>query len=692
MLNNKQKIMKVFAHILVLLIPFLLEKCVFINETFSTDRCLLIGIILEFITLNFTIDREKLWNYIYKRRYALILLIFGYFVINGYHGSSIGFYNELIQPNNSITDGLPFVGQSQLIRSDEYTVDTPTVLSNAKYNNLNKISNKQMGMDMNMEIFPHAPVLSVSMLTKPHHIGFAFLPIENGFSFYFYFLFFVCFISLFEFFMIVSKNKKLVSLFGSVLICFSSSLLWWNSFTFLTYGLLAFHFFRQLLISNSWKKKMLFSILLGWAGSCYILILYPAWQLTYGYLFLGLFIWQIVDNKKKISIKDLVYILPCVLTILLLVLPQLLGSINQVLSTMNTEYPGARHEIGGSDWKLNFMYLPSLFYAFIPIDNPCELSQTFSLYPLPIIVSAILVIKKKKDVFLRSLLVVTIFLSIFNYFKVPTLSNITFMYMVQGKRITIVVGIICVMLMVRTISHYEDKDMQAKKILFAAIGAITSVLLSVYLSYMYIKEMSTLDYYGIAKIIISIFVFFIFSFLYLINNNRINKLFMCLFIIFTLASSSLIFPISKGLSVLYDKPVSQKIGEIVVNNEDAKWLTVDTAYQVPNFILANGARVINSVNYTKNSELWDIVDPNGENNYFYNRYAHLLFSLTTDKTSYNLIQSDLLQINLNEESVCDVEIEYILSGNNLLNKNLSKLKLKEEYSEDGIYIYKTLCD
>lgn len=696
MKNKSQTIIKIIIHILVLFLPILFEKVIFMDEPFCVDRCVLIAIILQFIALNFTVNRKKLWDFIYFKRYAMIIIIFLYLVINGYHGSSIGIYSYLIQPNNSVENSTPFIGKSQLIRSDEYAVNTMGILNNVVYNDMNVMNNHFMAKDLNMEIYPQSPVKSISLLTKPQNIGYVFLPVSNGFSFSWYFLFFVCFMAVFEFFMIVTNHKRLHSLLGAILICFSTSLLWWNSFTFLTYGILAFHFFRLILVSKEWQKKLLFSILLGWAGSCYILILYPAWQLTYGFMFLALFIWQIVENKKKIKWTDILYILPCLATIGILVLPQVLGSLEQVLSIMGTEYPGARHEIGGDDWKLNFMYLPSIFYAFVAIDNPCELSQTFSLYPLPIIVSLALLFlnrkKNKKDSYLILLIIVAIFLSIFNYFKVPFLSKVTFMYMVQGKRITNVVGVICVMLMIRTLSIYEENNITTKKMFTSSFVSIIITVICAYFSYQYLQEKSTIEYYTISKVLCSVLIFYLMSFMYLLNYKKYNKIYMPIFMIFTIICGMLIFPMSKGLSVVYEKPVSKAINNIVKENKDAKWLSVDTEYQIANYLLANGARVYNSVNYSKNDEFWNVVDPSGENNYYYNRYAHITISITDTPTSYELISSDLLKIDLESSQICSLDVDYILSGKDLIEKSYDKLKLKEEYNEDGLYIYKTLCN
>ena len=362
---SKSMIFKIVVMILFLLFPLLVEKFVYLNSPISIDRYIILAVISEFVCINILYDRKKIWDFCYRKRYFILLVIFSYLVVNGYHTSSVGMYNKIIQPNYNIEEGLPFIGTSRFIRTDEYAVDTMSILSNAKYNNLEVYNHDLMASNLNVEVFPNLPTRSLGSLTDIRYLGFFILPTEMAYSFYCYINIFLCFILLFEFFMIVSKSNKLVSLLGSILICFSPVLAWWNAYIFLAYGMICFHLFRLFLKTDNKKLKLLYSILLGWAGACYIMIIYPAWQLTYGYIFLGLFIWQLIENKKNLAWKDLLYLIPCILVIGGLIIPQFVGSFDQILATLNTVYPGARSVLGGESWERNFLYIPSIFYSFI---------------------------------------------------------------------------------------------------------------------------------------------------------------------------------------------------------------------------------------------------------------------------------------------------------------------------------------
>lgn len=695
--NKIETIIKILIMIISLIIPIFIEKYIYPTQPFSVDRFIIMIIIFIFIACNIIFDHKKIWNFIYRYRYIVAVFLFAFLVINGYHGSSIEMYNQIIQPNNNTKQSTPIIGKARFIRTDEYAVDTMGILSQVNYNDLKQESSYLMSGNINVEVFPNLPTKGLGTLTNPRYIGFLLLPTtEMGFSFYWYLPLFVSFMGLFEFFMLITKNKKTLSLLGTVIICFSPSVLWWNWYQFVMYGMLAFHFFRLFLLNTDWKKKLLFSILLGWAGSCYIMILYPAWQLTYGYIYLGLFIWQIISYKKTLKWSHLLYLIPCIMTIIILVLPQFMNAFSQIMAMLNTEYPGSRNIIGGENWERNFLYIPSIFYPFVNIDNPCEFSQILSLYPLPILVGGITVInnlkKHKKDILLIILMILSVFFSIFNYLKVPFLSKITLMTMVPGARITVVLNIVCVFIFILLLGNYEKRTLKKDNILLNSFIALFTVIIATYVSNRYILNNSTINYLTINKAIVSIIIFYTISIFFLINYKKYNEKYFIILIMINLFLGLSVYPISRGFTIIYEKPVSKEIQKIVKKDKDALWMSIDTEFQVPNYLVANGARTINSVNYLPNYKTWDKLDPKHKYNSYYNRYAHILVTLTNEKTSYQLQSADLLMLTLNDKDACKLNVNYLLSKSDLKQNDFSTLSIKELYNQDGIYIYRTNCN
>ena len=72
---------------------------------------------------------KELYNNIYKDRFYLAGIVLIYAVLMGYSGSSIGVYNDIIQPNNREIYYSPIFGDSRTIRTDEWAVNAPSFVS-----------------------------------------------------------------------------------------------------------------------------------------------------------------------------------------------------------------------------------------------------------------------------------------------------------------------------------------------------------------------------------------------------------------------------------------------------------------------------------------------------------------------------------------------------------------------------------
>lgn len=695
-MKDKTKIiLKIFAHILVILLTYKFENYFYRDYSFSTDRIFILQVVNQVILTSLIYNPKKFWDFVYKKRYQMALIIFLFLVINGYHGSSIGLYNDAIEPNSNVESSEPFFGTLRPIRSDEYMVDSMLVFSNVTSNDLKTINNNIMADRIITNFYPHLPTKDVGVLTRINFLGYLFLPVSMAFSFSWYLPFFISFMGLFELLMLVTKKKKIFSLLGTVLICCSPCLLWWNSYLYLMSGVLAIHCFRFVIVSDSKKKKIFFTILLALCGVNYIMIMYPAWQLCYGYVYLAFIIWILYDNRDKLKWSYLWYLLLCIFIILSICIPIVYNSLEQLNRTMSTVYPGARFIEGGSEWKLNFMYMPSLFYTVADIGNPCEFSQTLSLYPLPMIIGFVIAIKnfrkKKNDVLLNSLLAVALIFTIFNYFKVPLLPRITLLYMVPCERLTVITGILNVLLLIIIVSNYAKSHTTSKDAILSSILAIIFTIFSITVCYSYIKEKNLGNYYEVKFILISVIIFFILNLLFVLNDKKYNKYFAVLFILTNLIIGVGIFPMSKGIDVVTDKPLAKEIHNLVKNDNDSTWIVTNTDVRLSNYLVANGAKVYNSVNFFKNDDFWKIVDKEGKHDEVYNRYAHIMFGIKNGQTEYELIQSDLFIAHLDSTKICELDIKYILSGVDISKEKYDGLKMNSVYENDGVFIYKTIC-
>ena len=96
----------------------------------SLNRAFLLFFVLFFIGLHFILPVKKMYDRIFEKRWLVGILLLLFLTVNRYHGDSITYYNETIQPEAWEDDAsVPIFGKTRAIRSDEYIVDTPSALA-----------------------------------------------------------------------------------------------------------------------------------------------------------------------------------------------------------------------------------------------------------------------------------------------------------------------------------------------------------------------------------------------------------------------------------------------------------------------------------------------------------------------------------------------------------------------------------
>lgn len=665
---------------------------------FSYDLLFFATIGIAYVSLHFFLDIRKMYDWIFRFRYLIGAIIFAILVIGGYHGSSISFWNNYIDKEVKIENDTPIIGIARGIRSDEWLVGTPANLSQtSKFVNFSKTNTLMNAKDNNVTFYPRLIVKDIGILMHPNHIGFLFLPIENAFSFLWYFDIFVAFFISIELFMIITKGNKLYSTLGAFLLVMAPPIFWWNTCSYIMYGGAALLIINKFLNVKKIYLRVILAALLGWVAACYVTIMYPAWMIPYAFLFVILFIWLLIENKNKIKWRDLLYLIITALICGGLVLPQYINSKEVVETISNTVYPGARTWYGGGNWRLLFTYISDMFYPYIKIDNPCEYCQYLSLFPIPIFMGIYYLIKNKRehkkiDWFLLLTSTFAILLTIWCIFPLPEfISKITLLTMSTGDRAQLVVGYTCIFMMIYMLSKYEKDNRKNEKLIDKSIyGLIATLicLICLWLSFEVIN--STFSNCISTKMnIISLIIFIPIFYFLLRNKKNTNFILFLLLMSVTLFSSVLIQPITKGLNVMFEKPFAKEIQTIVKEDKNAKFLTVDGGIIVQNYILANGAKSINSTNYVPNLELWHKLDLNKKYNEIYNRYAHVQVKLIDEDTSFELVQSDAIRLNLNYNDICVTDANYLVSTIVLDEHPEYYEKI---YNKNGMYIYKTTCD
>lgn len=707
---NKEnfKILKLIISILLSsILSLLLEFLIFYKKTgfYSKDRVIILNLFLLFLSIHAIFNLRNMYKWIYEKRFLIAIIFLCFFVAMGYSGSSIDSYDYTIQSEVTDPSYKPLFGKVRNIRSDEWAVNTPLIFSqenqhDSEYSYFNMAIR---GTKTDMFTIINAPIKNILTIGKPFNIGYILFGNRMGLSFWWYGRFIALMLISFEFCMILTKKNKLISLVGMILITFSPSVQWWYSnfiVDILIFGQLSLILVDKFMNSKTWYYRMLFILGIGLCAISYIFILYPAWMISFAYVYLALLVWIIIKNRKNFHIDkvDMLVIIITFVLVLLLVLNFFTMSHDAINLTLNTDYPGERFELGGNSQDNMFSYIYSVLMPFKDMNNPCEFSNMFSLYPMPILLSIIYLFKKRNSVdlkkqllFLIPILLISFLLSVWVF--IPTnkvFAKLTLLYMVPPHRAAIALGYSQIVLIIYLISSIKADTKLLRKD-FSFIIAIIMATVSLILSNKYAPS----GYLGpVSGFVCGITTFVLFYLFLNINDIKIKKFFIILLIAVVLVSGLFVNPVTKGVNIIYNKPVSKQIQNIVNDDKNALWLVDNLNFTIPNYVVANGARVINSTNYYPNFDLYEKIlgedSQKEEIRKIYNRYAHISVNINESNTSLELLYPDAFKINIYKYDLKNINVKYILSSRNLEDYTNQDIKFEKVYDEYGLFIFKVV--
>lgn len=676
---------------------------VFSMSTSILDRIPVFAIIICFILLHFIFKVKDIYEFIYKKRYLLAILFMVYVVIMGYSGSSVGTYAEVVQGEYQEKYYTPILGKYRSIRSDEWSVNTPIYTSQAvdednryAYNNDNL-----RGTQTDMSSIGNAPVLDISLLGKPLNLGYILLGSERGLSFLWYGKLTLLVLISFEFCMLISNKKKLISLLGMFLITFSAATQWWYCTEYFIWGMLVLVLFDKFMLAKNKKNKILCALGIFISGLSYIFIFYPAWQLSFGYIYLAVFIWICIKNRKeyKFSWFDISLVVTVLTLIALIVVRYFIKSSDALSMIMNTDYPGERFELGGGKdaAKVAFSYVYSFLFPYININNPCEYSGMISMFPIPMVVAVIYLIKniRNKDKhmweFLIPMLAVSILLGTWTFITTNKLfAKITFLYMVPANRMAVPLGITQILLLIYMMGNIKKEDIIIKN---KALAIILTIISSIFIVYMAQKTDIDNAMKGIRLYICGLINLFTIYQIYNIDKEKNRNILIGILIPIAIITGTTVNPIQRGIGALTSKPIAKEVQKIVTEDpENNMWIVDSTNFYIPNYILANGAKVINSTNIYPNFNLYETVlgekAQNKETKLIYNRYAHLNIEISNEN-KLELLYQDSIKLYLTTEKLKELGVKYIVSVREGLEKfETPQINYEKMYEGYGMYIYK----
>lgn len=662
----------------------------------SFIRIILISMILSVAIAYVVFDANATSDFMHKNRWLIAAIVFTVFVALNLNFSNVACFHYSVQPDSQTAFTLPIFGVPRGIRSDEWLVDLPRRAS-AEYSGYGLI-NDIVRATTNYNISSSYLYISYSALTNPLNFGYFLFGTEYGTAFHWSGLFILSIIVSYEFSLIITKGNRRCSLLGASILGLSSFALWWsvNIHIMCLQAIIvsAYHFFRR----EKLYEKVLLALGVSISAACFVCSIYPAWQVPAAYLLMAMFAWVIIESFDKIKAMkwhEWTVVGAAFVFMVSIISAYLFDTRAYNEAIMDTIYPGKRFDTGGNSVYKGSWYIQTLLYPFKDTGNNSEAGTFFSLFPLPMVIALVFIasqiirkVKNKEvriDVFSVLLLIPTFFITVYCTKGFPEwLAKISLMSYSIKERAVDLLCIANAFLLIRILSYKKEEKITFPTVLGFGVGVLL-VLYNVKTTEKYYPGYMTSSYIIIAALlVIGLVVALLCS-----EKQKYRNLMISVATVAIAVSGLSVLPITRGLDSLLGKPASLEVQRIVEEDPDAKWIGYDTII-FPQFLIANGAPTINSVNYIPNMELWHKLDPEGKYNEVYNRYAHVACVFVEgEETNFVLTQPDLMVLRLSYDDVEKTGAKYVFSPYGIAESS-DKVDLNLIYNEGNIFIYEII--
>lgn len=606
---------------------------------------------------------KKILSLLFKYRWLIACCVFIFCVAFEISGSSIGLLIDLVGDDDSF-----LLGKSRSVRSDEWMVFTPMAISQCTTDGgvFSYFQDSFRGIETDMYCIYGQPVWDIAILFRPFEIGYLFLGASRGLAFFWcgraIMLFMICF----EFaYRIITSNSKSISAAYAFLITFSASVQWWFSINglveLLIFGQLALIWVNCYLHTESYKSRASYAIGIGWCLVVYILVFYPAWQISFAYVFLGIFIALIVKEAHKAKWTQIDIGMAAIsigIIVLAVAYVFLFKSWDTIQTEMNTAYPGARSDTGGGALSMLFSYPISLIlpiYDGSILPNSSEAASFFTLFPLSLILPIYIMLKNRKLLpMLLCLLVVSIFLVWYITFGLPDIvAKISLLDKSTSKRAVIAIQYALVILLFCSLPYLKEFNGKEKTILFFITAA--SIVLGCYFQN---QNYSALSFAAIVLVSIACAG----AFTFFNGSYKTTNVLLASTVTVSLLCGILVNPIRGSIEPYFNNDIANQINTLSTNED--KWAVVGSSLPLNNYISSLGWKTLNSTNVYPQIETWKILDPDGAYDEIYNRYAHILINLKDEGSAeFDLIQGDLFSVTLTVEDLRKIGVTKFMSCN-----------------------------
>ncbi|MBW3079652.1 hypothetical protein KIH76_10695 [Bifidobacterium sp. 81T8] len=619
-------------------------------------------------------------EWLHRYRWAIGAALIAVAVLLNVSGSSLGMWDDWL--GHDMSQGVVW-GTPRSIRSDEYIVGTPLAFSQA-YNDYGYFNALFGNKSADMFIIKDAPVITWAEIFRPFHWGYLVFGSARGLAFYWSARLVVLFLTAYEFFLCIVNERvdgvrseqvkhKGVACLGASLITFAPLTQWWFAVNSLPEMLIAVFtaivcFDRYLLDPRSSRRAAYLAVICGCAGM-YVLSLYPAWQITLGYVLVMLIAFTIVRRWSHIRIcaVDIVVIMGELLLFAGIMATVVVLSFDTIQSTMSTVYPGSRKSVGGGyQWPQLLSSTATLMLPFKEFVvkkgvalNTVEISLFVDLFPIGIVLSVINMVRvRKADVLSILLIVVVTILAVFMCVGFPLwLSSALMLTAVPSGRAMVAFGVANIILLVRAVAQ-RQWHLPAVWIILIGIAYTAADIWGAHRVYSV--------YMDLPACLVCLALCVMLAMSVLPHQVAVRSVAMIASVAVLFVSGMSVNPVQHGTAPLTGQPMVAQVRS-VQQNDPGMWVTDGTDSAIlANLLVANGIRTLNALEVTPDMGTWRKLDPDGAQEKIYNRYAYISVNLEQDaQQTFQLISPDMYLLRVSPAQLKSLGVSYILTDKDL---------------------------
>ncbi|HWQ27109.1 MAG TPA: hypothetical protein VN367_10080 [Chlorobaculum sp.] len=535
-------------------------------------------------------------------------------------------------------DLVSLIGKSRGIRGDEASVNTPMAIGQYNHTPRFPVVNTHIGPEgQNMLVIGLSgmPVSHFSALSKPATWGFFFLDLRQALSWYWWFPVFGCLLSLWGVLNLVFPGRWRLMLALSAAFTFSPYAVAWSFWP--AYAVF-FPSVSLLIVLFSLKQRSLLrllplSVLLGLSLAGFVLVLYPPWQVTLGYLFLFFFVGVVIRDRlyAGVTLWHGLMIAIAVVTAGLILYSWWHDARFAVNAMLQTVYPGQRLMVPGGDVEpfslvkgvSNIITLHKSFHY----SNASEMASfVYVIIPLLLSVAAALFSARRADPLAICLMLFVMTVFIYQYVGIPAaLAKLSLWGRSTTTRADLALGLAQICLIAFSLTGREGSVHERFPFLSNRLFQYAMpVLWSGFLLFLFWRltlrfEPIHGNMFLMVWIVVTIYIALTgLSSWYLLTGR--SRSFVIVYCFLTFSISLPFNPLIRAPGIFALKPGFQP-----VNDGGGRVLVMDNSASQAMMLMAAGQPVLNGVHYYPQAILWHRLDPSGSKETVYNRYQHLCF-------------------------------------------------------------------